>query len=132
MADTYFSKDDVTKTLIEFFRCSHISETFIKAVVDEIPAADVRPVGRGKWVVKKTHLFDLNDRGEPDMFAFEYEYHNGPHCKKCGRFICAHCEPDYSEQECEKEHFECPFCKRAVLEKENYCPNCGADMREEG
>jgi hypothetical protein len=94
----------------------------------DIKPADVQPVVMGKWIVKKTHLFDLNDRGEPDMFAFEYEYHNGPHCKKCGRFICEHCEPDYAEQECEKEHFECPFCKRAVLEKENFCPNCGADM----
>ena len=44
MDDTYFNKEETTKTLIEYFLCSHISESFIKAVVDQIPAADVRPV----------------------------------------------------------------------------------------
>lgn len=47
MADTYFSKNEATKTLIKYFQSSHISETFIKAVVDEIPPADV--VEKTEW-----------------------------------------------------------------------------------
>lgn len=29
-------------------------------------------------------------------------------------------------------HFECPFCKYLHQYKDNFCPNCGADMKKEG
>lgn len=48
MADIYFSKENATKTLIEYFLCSHISESFIKAVVEQIPSSDVVEVVRCK------------------------------------------------------------------------------------
>lgn len=54
--------------------------------LDEVPAADVRPVVRGKWV--------------EDDYGFV-------RCSTCGM---------------EWEEPEHP--------KTNYCPNCGADMRE--
>lgn len=25
----------------------------------------------------------------------------------------------------------CPFCKQLALQKTDYCPNCGTDMREQ-
>jgi hypothetical protein len=32
--------------------------------------------------------------GEVDIFAMEYEWHNGPMCKRCHESFCHHCEPD--------------------------------------
>lgn len=29
------------------------------------------------------------------------------------------------------EHFECSLCGESVVDRTNFCPNCGADMREE-
>jgi Zn finger protein HypA/HybF involved in hydrogenase expression len=84
MDDTYFSKDDVTKTLIEFFRCSHISETFIKAVVDEIPATDVRPVVRGTWIKYAPYNSDMMACSECEKYWIldgdQYDYHFCPNC----------------------------------------------------
>ena len=56
-------------------------------IEDDIPAADVRPVVRGKWV-------------QGDMPTY-----GGYKCSVCGA--------------------------NTVLYKANFCPNCGADMREE-
>ena len=58
--------------------------------VDAIPAADVRPMVRGKWVA--------------DGDGYHWTYN----CSVCGW----------------KDGY--PF-----NERHNYCPNCGADMREE-
>ena len=27
-------------------------------------------------------------------------------------------------------YFKCPICNNTVVDKTNFCPNCGADMRE--
>lgn len=62
-----------------------------RAIIEAIPAADVRPVVRGKW----EPVVAANEDGSP--------YQAGIRCSECG-------------------HFD-------VLEF-NYCPNCGADMRE--
>lgn len=53
-------------------------------VIAGVPAADVRPVVRGKWIRNGWSL----------------------RCSECG--------------------YDMPFSVR------NFCPNCGADMREEG
>lgn len=29
----------------------------------------------------------------------------------------------------ERKIYHCPFCNRRTVIKENFCPNCGADMR---
>lgn len=60
-----------------------------------IPAADVRPVVRGEWVVSRT---DYGWNGA--------EFPTHCKCTECGR--------------------EVPY-----QDKDNFCPNCGADMREE-
>lgn len=92
MADAYFTKEEATKRLIEYFQCSHISESFIRAVVEQIPAADVRPVVRGKWIHKPG---------------------------RDGEWICDQCS------------HELEFIDGRTFGMPNYCPNCGAAMREE-
>ena len=54
--------------------------------LDEVPAADFRPVVRGKW----------------EFIAFMI-------------FKCSNCQETFYEE----------------LEVNNFCPNCGADMRQE-
>lgn len=63
--------------------------------VEDAPAADVRPVVRGKWIPV----------GVDDMDEGMYK------CSECG-----------------SEHF---FPEILLgIPADNYCPNCGADMRE--
>ena len=64
---------------------------FLAERIKSIPAADVRPVVRGKWVTPTV----IGGR------AF-----NIPHCSACDGVPCG------------------------VDEHTNFCPNCGADMRE--
>lgn len=63
--------------------------------VGDIPAADVRPVVRGKW--NRTDAY--------------------PH-----RLYCSVCYKTYLKNDELLERWEFPL---------NFCPNCGADMREE-
>lgn len=60
--------------------------------LDELPAADVRPVVRGEW--KKAYA---------DHEAFGVR----PFYRYCSK------------------------CHEATVHQYNFCPNCGADMREE-
>jgi hypothetical protein len=65
-------------------------------MIKELPAADVRPVVRGKWI--PVGLDDVDE----------------------GMFKCS---------ECGSEHF---FPEILMgIHADNFCPNCGADMREE-
>ena len=57
----------------------------VKLTLDKLPAADVRPVVRGKW-------------------------------QKIGQFGVV---------------VVCSVCGKSPDRKTNFCPNCGADMREE-
>ena len=67
----------------------------IKAL-ESIPAADVRPVVRGKWIDRVDKYYGWN------MWA----------CSACGEeFFLTEGTPDMNEY--------------------HFCPNCGADMREE-
>ena len=39
--------------------------------------------------------------GEIDNFAFEYEYHNGPVCERCGFTFCMYCQPEgWDDESC--------------------------------
>lgn len=73
----------------------------IVEVIGRIPPADVRPVVRGKWEVVDWVKYD-------------------------GHGECVHYP---------KEGLCCTNCKNVfkkdLLWKDNYCPNCGADMRSE-
>lgn len=70
-------KDKLSRTL-----CLHEE---LPALIDSIPAADVRPVVRGEW-------------------------------RKIGKIGCI---------------FVCSACDKTFPCKTDFCPNCGADMREE-
>ena len=68
--------------------------------IDNIPAADVRPVVRATWIVKEMQaLFPGMD--EHPVFA----------CSECG--------------------YQIYDLLDSVKDRHHYCPNCGADMREE-
>lgn len=80
------------------------------------------------------HNWYLNKRGSIDEFAYSYEFHNGPMCKRCGYSFCIHCDPDgYNDKECviEKEKYLCPGCNKDITvfsiykERVHYCPLCG-------
>lgn len=72
----------------------------VKKQIEAIPTADVRPVVRGKWEV--VDWVEYDEQGE-----------------------CVHYP---------KEGLCCTSCKnvfkKKLLWKNNYCPNCGADMIE--
>ena len=67
-----------------------------RVIIEAIPAADVRPVVRGKWIDRDDDYYGWN------MWA----------CSVCGEeFVLTEGTPDMNEY--------------------HFCPNCGADMREE-
>ena len=74
---------------------------------DTIPAADVRPVVRGEWEDVEVRDYSTNiNGGMPLSIASMF-------CPVCGRWHN------------EVYHYGNP------TEMVHYCPNCGADMREE-
>lgn len=101
----------------------------INEIVNSIPTADVKPVVRGKWIKSRKHIWEKNEDGTVNEFAWGRGIHNGPFCTICGETPCVHCEPDYDEKDCEKEHYICPFCGRIEMNFQPFC-NCGVDMRE--
>lgn len=47
------------------------------------------------------HKWKLDEMGEIDNFAFEYEYHNGPVCERCGFTLCMYCQPEgWDDESC--------------------------------
>ncbi len=64
-----------------------------KSIINEIPAADVRPVVKGKWVRR---TFASTERGGWKKKVF---------------YCCSNCETTW----------DAPT---------NFCPNCGAEMKE--
>lgn len=74
---------------------SHVYFPRNKRKLEEIPAADVRPVRRGKWA-KELH---------PNVRYNQYK------CSICGEFSGHDSE--------------------GWIWAPNFCPHCGADMREE-
>jgi hypothetical protein len=67
--------------------------------INSIPAADVRPVVRGKWIAEKEDV----------------EWENST-----VRYRCSHCK--------RLPHFDKETYKFILSD---FCPKCGADMREE-
>lgn len=98
----YIDRKDIIKWIDDSLeKCGHrysndmitMMEMFRTVINDCIPAADVRPVVRGKWV-KKTRI-DL-----------KWDY-------KQAYYVCSECGAD------------------RMLRQHNFCPNCGAEMKEE-
>ena len=70
--------------------------------IDDIPAADVRPVRKGKWT--------------PDYDYTEYDYDGSTPLPEPRKF---------------QDGWQCSLCGAYEPSTVNFCPNCGADMREE-
>ena len=71
-------------------------------VIKSIPAADMRPVVRGKWI--------------PDYEYAEYDFDGCTLLPEPRKF---------------QDGWQCSLCGGYMPSETNYCPNCGADMREE-
>ena len=75
-------------------------------ILQSLPAADVRPVLRGNWE-------DVEVQYIADKTTLPFERISSMRCNRCNRY---HTEIFYYGNPTEMAHF---------------CPNCGADMREE-
>ena len=51
------------------------------------------------------HIWQKDDDGSINIFAFESGNHNGPVCIKCGYSFCHHCQ-DKVDQECQLDKKE--------------------------
>ena len=79
-------------------------------IIGVIPAADVRPVVRGKWSVHEIYKHELSYGAT----AYEPVYE----CSACGGWMESYLRYD---EPIMPEDADFP----------RFCPNCGADMREE-
>ena len=75
---------------------------FLAEHIKSIPAADVRPMVRGEWI--------------PDYDYAEYDYDGSTPLAEPRKF---------------QDGWQCSLCGRYMPSETNFCPNCGADMREE-
>ena len=74
----------------------------VKLTLDKLPAADVRPVVRGKW--------------KPDYDSTEYDFDGSTPLLEPRIF---------------QDGWQCSLCGQYTPSETNFCHNCGADMREE-
>ena len=113
--------------------CRVIFEDDFKRAIKKIPKGiivDVFPVRHGRWMYTKKHLWYKNKDGSIDKWRLDIGFHNGPECQVCGEAVCIHCYPDWESMECETGHYLCSVCGEVSIDAhENYCPNCGTDMR---
>lgn len=72
------------------------------------------------------HDWYKNSDGTVDDFHFEYGYHSGVQCKRCGKTVCTICHEDYDEEagKCIIDEYHCPSCNKHIA-KYKYCPDCG-------
>lgn len=129
MAD-YISRE---AAIVDFERCNHENPVWtpqrVKTLLMRIPAADVEPVRRGRWIYSKKHLWYKDKNGEIDMWRLDVGFHNGPECQACHASFCEHCTPNFDDEECDVGHYYCSECKAVQLDNHNtYCPSCGAKM----
>lgn len=86
-------------------------DNLIVEVIKALPAADVRPVVRGKWEWRHRHRGGFRRVTGEDDFGISHTI--------------------TVDERYQIEDPYCPFCKK--LNESiflNFCPNCGADLRE--
>lgn len=79
----------------------------------------------------KQHSWVRDDNGEIDYFAYCFDFHNGPRCKRCNYEFCEHCNPGgLKNTPCTVETWKCPKCKFnfGYCTKDNFCRNCGEPL----
>ena len=79
------------------------------------------------------HDWEKDKNGKVDEFAFDYGYHNGPMCKRCGYSFCMHCKPNgWNEKPCVIDYYQCPKCGTHIIKDDRktlYCERCGQVMK---
>lgn len=95
--------------------------------VDGLEKVNIEHLRHGEWLNTCEHDWEKDRYGDINMFALDFDYHNGPHCEVCGKSYCEHCEPDWATTEC-VPHFKCPVCGRHEKKRFDFC-RCGAKMR---
>ena len=106
-----------------------INDKNVLDFINELPTIDTE-VSFGEWIEVNEHIWEKDDQGEPDECAWFYDYHNGVTCLTCGKRYCVHCTPNWRETKCEKITYKCSKCGAHKLEKTNFCPDCGVNMRK--
>ncbi len=96
----YISRESAAKALMTHRGLTPIARLEAATTVCHVPAADVKPIVRGKWIYGKEIAREYL-AGE--CIAIDYE-----------DILCSVCKTHY----------------RPYVGNFNYCPNCGADMRE--
>ena len=74
------------------------------------------------------HLWQRDKNGEIDLWAFEYEYCNGPVCTRCYHSECVHCNDEWDTNPtlpCVVDKDICQSCGSVLAFKPKYCKNCG-------
>lgn len=79
-----------------------LEEAYLKGVEYGMTRRDARPVVRGKWI--------------PDYDYTEYDYDGSTPLPEPRKF---------------QDGWQCSLCGGYMPSETNFCPNCGADMREE-
>lgn len=75
------------------------------------------------------HKWKLDENGEIDTFAWNFEYHNGVECVICGERKCVHCGQDYETDEiCTETKRYCPTCGGSVMSGVDTCIRCGQKL----
>lgn len=102
----YIEREKATKILRKeaanhYPTAFHVGLFAAARAIDAIPAADVRPVVRGKWKLAS---------------------YSGKYGSAKGKWY---------DQFLDGAFWYCDNCKERAAKRTNFCPNCGADMREE-
>lgn len=114
----YISRETIKDAMLRYgFKAPDMTVT--EFVEDELPAADVEPVRRGRWIYSRKHLWYKNKNGEIDMWRLDIGFHNGPECQVCHAAFCEHCTPNFDDEECDVGHYYCSECKAEQFENHN-------------
>lgn len=100
----YVEREDIFNKKVEVPLFGKMVEMVAVSEIQRIPATDVRPVVHGKNIGK--------DYNEVDQFV----------CSECGVELQEWLRVERDEDTGEVTYYEYCF---------NFCPNCGADMRQE-
>lgn len=78
------------------------------------------------------HDWETDENGKIDEFAMEYEYHNGPMCKRCYHSFCIHCNPNgFNDGPCVIDEYKCPKCGCILQKGTKFCSKCGQAVKWE-
>ena len=76
------------------------------------------------------HDWEREEDGTIDDFAMEYEFHNGPMCKRCYYSFCVHCDPDgWNKKPCVIDRYKCPSCGSGIVKGTLFCSKCGQAVK---